>query len=163
MLGAYLRSLREASGLTLEQVGERFGMTRGAVHKWENGDTRIAADQLGAFLDVVNATPEQAAEAIRLSRVAGAHLIPPRDVDGTDAAAQPSPPVTGCGACANYSNTGRCAVQPLRPKIAAWRAARGRSGQVGSVDEVGCPGFVDAARDDATEETTAPPAAEAAA
>lgn len=157
MLGAYLRSLREDSGLTLEQVGERFGMTRGAVGKWENGDTRIAADQLGAFLDVVNATPEQAAEAIRLCRGAGAHLIPPRDVDGTDATAQPSPPVTGCEACANYSASGRCVVQPLRPKIAAWRSARGRSGQVGSVDEAGCPGFVDASRDDSTEETTAPP------
>jgi transcriptional regulator with XRE-family HTH domain len=157
MLGAYLRSLREDSGLTLEQVGERFGMTRGAVHKWENGDTRISAEQLGAFLEVVKATPEQAAEAIHRSRVAGAHLIPLRDVDGADTTAEPSPPVTGCGACANFSASGRCVVQPLRPKIAAWRSARGRSGQVGDVSELGCPGFVDASRDDATEETTAPP------
>jgi len=48
-------------------------------------------------------------------------------------------------------------VQPLRPRIAAWRSERGRSGQVGTVDEAGCPGFVDASRDDATEETAAPP------
>ena len=162
MLGAYLRSLREDSGLTLEQVGDRFGVTRGAVGKWERGDTAFTAPQLGAYLEIVGASEADAAEAIRLSRVAGAHLIPPRDVDGTDATAQPSPPVTGCEACANYSASGRCVVQPLRPKIAAWRSARGRSGQVGSVDEAGCPGFVDASRDDATEETTAPPAEAAA-
>jgi len=160
MLGAYLRSLREDSGLTLEQVGERFGMTRGAVGKWENGDTRISAEQLGAFLEVVKATPEQAAEAIHRSRVAGAHLIPLRDVDGTDTTAEPSPPVTGCAACANFSASGRCVVQPVRPRIAAWRSERGRSGQAGDVAEVGCPGFVDG--DDNTEETTAPPSEAAA-
>lgn len=162
MLGEFLRQLRLAAGLTVEDIGERLGMARGSAGKWERGETTFSAPQLGAYLEIVGASEADAAEAIRLSRVAGSHLILPRDVDGTDTTAEPSPPITGCATCANYSSTGRCAVQPLRPRIATWRAERGRSGPVGAVAEAGCPGFVDSDRDDATEETTAPPAEAAA-
>ena len=157
MLGEFLRRLREAAGLTVEDVGSRLGMARGSVGKWERGETNLTASQLGAFLEIVGASESDGVEAVRLARLAGSHPIPLRDVDGTDTTAEPSPPITGCGACANFTASGRCVVQPLRPKIAAWRASRGRSGAAGDVADLGCPGFVDASHDDATEETTAPP------
>lgn len=33
------KRLRNQKGLTLEQLAQKVGMTRGGVHKWETGDT----------------------------------------------------------------------------------------------------------------------------
>lgn len=36
-----IRQIRKAKGLTLEQFGERIGVTKSAVSKWENGGREI--------------------------------------------------------------------------------------------------------------------------
>ena len=52
-LGFALRAARNRAGLTLEQVGRHFGVTRGTVSKWELGEVTFPigrADQLHSLL-----------------------------------------------------------------------------------------------------------------
>lgn len=41
-MNSRIKQLRTALKLTLEEFGDRIGVTRAAVSKWENGDRRIA-------------------------------------------------------------------------------------------------------------------------
>ncbi|GMG89640.1 hypothetical protein Cmtc_08600 [Cupriavidus sp. TKC] len=48
-MGTIIRTKRQALGLTLQQVADVFGISRGAVSSWERGDTRPDPDKLGAL------------------------------------------------------------------------------------------------------------------
>lgn len=45
-LGTNIRALRKRKGLTLEQVGERFGIKRSSVAGWESNSSRPDLDKL---------------------------------------------------------------------------------------------------------------------
>lgn len=48
-MSSIIREKRKALGLTLQQVGDIFGISRGAVASWERGDTRPDSDKLPAL------------------------------------------------------------------------------------------------------------------
>lgn len=48
-MGSIIRQKRKALNLTLQQVGDVFGITRSAVASWERGDTRPDQDRLTAL------------------------------------------------------------------------------------------------------------------
>nr|WP_279613363.1 LexA family transcriptional regulator [Burkholderia gladioli] len=48
-MGSIIREKRKAQGLTLQQVGDVFGISRSAVASWERGDTRPDQDKLPAL------------------------------------------------------------------------------------------------------------------
>lgn len=48
-MGSIIREKRKALGLTLQAVGDTFGITRSAVASWERGDTRPDQDKLPAL------------------------------------------------------------------------------------------------------------------
>ncbi|WP_232036219.1 XRE family transcriptional regulator [Burkholderia stabilis] len=48
-MGSIIREKRKALGLTLQAVGDAFGITRSAVASWERGDTRPDQDRLPAL------------------------------------------------------------------------------------------------------------------
>lgn len=58
-IGAALRAERQARGLSMEQVGERLGVTLQQISKYERGQGRIAAAPLLQFLTALDvAIPE---------------------------------------------------------------------------------------------------------
>ena len=46
-----IKALREARGLTQEQLGELLGVTRQAVSKWESGQTTPDAATIAALCE----------------------------------------------------------------------------------------------------------------
>ena len=54
-----LRYLRSRSGLTLQDLGDRLGVTRGAVWAWETGQKRPNADRLPALAAALGCSMEE--------------------------------------------------------------------------------------------------------
>ena len=56
ILGDYIKHLRKASGLTQEELGEKVGVKKAAVQKWESGQTtnlkRATINELAKIFDV---------------------------------------------------------------------------------------------------------------
>jgi DNA-binding transcriptional regulator YiaG len=53
--GKYLRNLREASGMTQKELGEKIGVSANYVSDWENGQrniSRFAAKKLSRLFNV---------------------------------------------------------------------------------------------------------------
>ncbi|MGE4340445.1 MAG: helix-turn-helix domain-containing protein [Pigmentiphaga sp.] len=68
-IGERIRERRKARGLTLQQVGDQFGINRASVSDWENDKTRpdldrlvVLARTLGTSLDYLLAGRESNAE-----------------------------------------------------------------------------------------------------
>lgn len=62
-----IRGLRERSGLTWEEIGKAFGVSRRAVHQWANGG-RINSKNVERFSEIValiDRIPTQAPEEVR--------------------------------------------------------------------------------------------------
>lgn len=53
-VGKKIKYLREKAGMTLEQLGERLGVTKGYVHHMENGNRKISLDFLQNIADIFN-------------------------------------------------------------------------------------------------------------
>lgn len=53
-VGRKIKQLRIREGMTLEQLGERLGVTKGYVHHMENGNRKISLDFLQSIADVFN-------------------------------------------------------------------------------------------------------------
>ncbi|GAB3878048.1 hypothetical protein GCM10027612_01730 [Microbispora bryophytorum subsp. camponoti] len=66
-LAEAVRALRDESGLTWDQLGKLFGVTRRALHLWATGGRINAAhtEVLGAVLQVVRQLPAQDAASRR--------------------------------------------------------------------------------------------------
>lgn len=67
MLSTYLRSMREAAGLTQAQLGERLGLGQTSISNIEVGRQGIDARNLAGWLDSLGANSEQRLEALRLA------------------------------------------------------------------------------------------------
>ena len=50
-IGAFLRQLRKESGLTQEELAEKFGVSSRSVSRWENGSTM---PELGILVDLAD-------------------------------------------------------------------------------------------------------------
>ena len=55
-LGKRIREKRKAQGLTLQQLGDVFGVTRSSVSDWESGKTRPDQDKLVKLAQVLGTT-----------------------------------------------------------------------------------------------------------
>jgi len=53
-IGNKIRKLRTGKNMTLEQLGEVIGVTKGYVHHMENGNRKISIDFLQSMADVFN-------------------------------------------------------------------------------------------------------------
>ena len=51
-IGIKLRYLRESNGFTLQQIGDRIGKSRKAIHAYEMGLVSISVDNLQSILDI---------------------------------------------------------------------------------------------------------------
>jgi len=51
-IGVKLRGLRESNGYTLQQIGDRIGKSRKAIHAYEIGIVSISVDNLQAILNI---------------------------------------------------------------------------------------------------------------
>ena len=71
-----LRFLRNHSGLTLEQVAERIGVTRQAVAKWEKGESLPDILNCEALADLFDVTLE---DLVRHDAEAEGVPFPPRN------------------------------------------------------------------------------------
>ena len=58
-LGEYIKQLRLAKGLTLEQVGDSVGVGKSTVRKWETGDIRnMKRDKIVKLAKVLGISPD---------------------------------------------------------------------------------------------------------
>lgn len=101
MVGAYLKGLRVHLGLSIRKLAERMGVSHSMVAGWEDGTFRLYADQLDLFLDAVDASPEQRAEALRL---AGERHAAPQSDTSDDRAPVTPPPGLAAGASSSDSD-----------------------------------------------------------
>lgn len=61
-IGTRIKALREAKGLTQEQVGEIVDRTRSLVNQWEAGTARPSVDQLKVMASALDTSLEWLAE-----------------------------------------------------------------------------------------------------
>ncbi len=54
-LGSWLKEKRNDRGMTLQEVADRLGVTRSAVHLWENGKRSMYASTLMDYCNVLGA------------------------------------------------------------------------------------------------------------
>ncbi len=56
--GQKIRKLREELGMTLEEVGDKVGVGKSTVRKWENGIiANMRRDKIAKLADVLNCSP----------------------------------------------------------------------------------------------------------
>lgn len=53
-VGKKIKQLRESHKMTLEQLGDRLGVTKGYIHHMENGNRKISLDFLQSIADIFN-------------------------------------------------------------------------------------------------------------
>lgn len=58
-LGAWLEEKRIAKGYSLQQVADKLGVTKTAVHCWEKGKRSLYAQTLMDYCNVVHADIEE--------------------------------------------------------------------------------------------------------
>ena len=86
-IGQRIRELREGKGLTLQQVGDVFGISRGAVSSWEREDTRPDQQKLPALARTLGTTVEY---------LLTGSMTAVRNTDtGADANVEPGPDIRG--------------------------------------------------------------------
>lgn len=57
-IGTRIRELRKAKGLTLQQLGDEFGISRASVSEWESGRSKPDANKLVHLADFLGTTVE---------------------------------------------------------------------------------------------------------
>lgn len=68
-IGQRLREIRERAGLTMTQVGEKMGVDRSTISRWEASLRKIGEIELTKFLTACKATNEEVDELVRLVAV----------------------------------------------------------------------------------------------
>ncbi len=57
-MGSKIKMLREEKGLTLEQLGDKIGVGKSTVRKWENGMiANMRRDKISLIADALNVSP----------------------------------------------------------------------------------------------------------
>lgn len=57
MFGERLKTLRQAKGLTQEELAKRIGVTKQTISNWENGNITPALDVLITLVEFFHTTP----------------------------------------------------------------------------------------------------------
>jgi DNA-binding XRE family transcriptional regulator len=73
-----LRALRESRGLTLEQVGQRVGMSKGYVSLYETGQRAPSPQVANKLAQALHVDPEGLAEAVAAAQAAAAGVHGPK-------------------------------------------------------------------------------------
>lgn len=63
-IGAWLAEQRQKKGLSQQDVADKLGMTRTAVHYWESGKRVISAENMIDYCLAINADPAECVAAI---------------------------------------------------------------------------------------------------
>lgn len=58
-IGAYLAKERRAKKISQQQLADRLGVTKTAVHYWETGKRTIYADQMLEYCEAVGTDPQK--------------------------------------------------------------------------------------------------------
>ena len=58
-IGAYLAKERKAKKVSQQQLAERMGVTRTAIHYWETGKRTIYADQMLQYCEQLGIDPAE--------------------------------------------------------------------------------------------------------
>lgn len=66
-IGARLRRLREARGLTQAEMGERLGMSEAGYRHYESGRARLSADQIPEVADALRMSVQDLLVALKLA------------------------------------------------------------------------------------------------
>jgi SOS-response transcriptional repressor LexA len=100
-LGDRIREKRKAKGMSGQQLGDVFGISRSSVSDWENGRTRPDHSRLHRLAEVLNTSLEYLLEdseekqaLINLSPTSTRHTVDDRNVAGTDQPAGTLPVIT---------------------------------------------------------------------
>jgi SOS-response transcriptional repressor LexA len=90
-LGDRIREKRKAKGLTLQQLGDVFGISRSSVSDWERGATRPDQNKLVRLAEALDTSMEYLlqnsdlkAPVIVKSEIGTAHTVIDRNVTGAD-------------------------------------------------------------------------------
>lgn len=63
-LGSNLRNKREKAGLTQQQVADKLGVTKVAVHQWESGKRNMYAQTLIDYCKILGVTLDEIFEGV---------------------------------------------------------------------------------------------------
>lgn len=63
-IGAYLAKERKAKKISQQQLADRLGVTKTAIHYWETGKRTIYADQMLEYCEAVGADPQKLIKAV---------------------------------------------------------------------------------------------------
>lgn len=58
LIGSRIRIVRQAAGLTQEELGKRLSVTRSTINKYESGIINIGLDSIDTIAHVVDCAPE---------------------------------------------------------------------------------------------------------
>lgn len=64
MIGAWLAGRRKENGMSQQEVADRLGTTRTAVHYWESGKRTIYAVNLIEYCKAINVNPSEIVEEL---------------------------------------------------------------------------------------------------
>ena len=57
IMGQRIRSKRTEAGLSMQQLGDRIGVSKGAIAKWEKGESKPSRPYIKAMCDIFDCTP----------------------------------------------------------------------------------------------------------
>lgn len=63
-IGAYLAKERRAKKVSQQQLADRMGVTKTAVHYWETGKRTIYADQMLEYCDQLGIDPQDLVKSV---------------------------------------------------------------------------------------------------
>lgn len=64
LIGAWLAGRRKEKGMSQQEVADRLGTTRTAVHYWESGKRTIYAVNLIEYCKAINVNPSEIVEEL---------------------------------------------------------------------------------------------------
>lgn len=63
-IGAYLAKERKAKKISQQQLADRLGVTKTAIHYWETGKRTIYADQMLEYCEEIGIDPQKLIKAV---------------------------------------------------------------------------------------------------
>ena len=57
IMGQRIRSKRTEAGLSMQQLGDKIGVSKGAIAKWEKGESKPSRPYIKAMCDIFDCTP----------------------------------------------------------------------------------------------------------
>lgn len=63
-IGAYLAKERKAKKISQQQLADRLGVSKTAVHYWETGKRTIYADQMLEYCEQIGIDPQELVKSV---------------------------------------------------------------------------------------------------